>query len=93
MHFNEYIVRLTKTFGGIFLTQYICPVIKPQKIMKRYITILFLVAFSSLLFSCGTTVKATETNKSVAGYTLKSKKERFSQKILYIKNKTLVATP
>jgi hypothetical protein len=59
--------------------------------MKRIFFIGCFLTFTFLFTSCATT--QTTKEKEVAGYNLKSKKEQMEQKILYSKNKTLLAMP
>ncbi len=63
--------------------------------MKPIILFSLLVIFSISLTSCGTAVTSikSQSNEAVAGYTLKSKKELFSQRIIYKKNKTVLVQP
>jgi len=59
--------------------------------MKQvFFTICFL-AFTVLFSSCSTTQAASKKENEVAGYNLKSKKEQMQNKILYNKNKALLA--
>lgn len=51
------------------------------------------LAFAVLFSSCSTTQAVNKNEVEVAGYNLKSKKEQMQNKILYSKNKTLLATP
>jgi len=61
--------------------------------MKKFFFIICFLAFTVLFSSCATTQKANKKETEVAGYNLKSKKEQMQNKILYSKNKTLLATP
>lgn len=58
--------------------------------MKRTFIILAALVFTLFLSSCATTQNA-ENNKEIAGYNLKSKKERMQNKIINNKNKTMLA--
>ena len=60
--------------------------------MKRILYLAFIINFTFLMSSCGTTA-SIEKNEQVAGYTLKNKKELLKHKILYNKRKTVIATP
>ena len=62
--------------------------------MKNIIYIAITVFFAVSLTSCGAGYSAkSETNKELAGYTLKNKKEIMERKILYKKSKTIVVIP
>ncbi|SRX53752.1 hypothetical protein [Aequorivita sp. CIP111184] len=61
--------------------------------MKQVFFIVCFLAFTVLFTSCATTQQANKKENEVAGYNLKSKKEQMENKILYNKNKALLATP
>jgi len=61
--------------------------------MKKIIYISIIAIFTASLTSCGSVSNVTNTNKEIAGYTLKNKKEQMQQKILNKKSKTAIATP
>ncbi len=58
--------------------------------MVRIISMVCLLVFVLSFSSCASTKKA-ETEREVAGYNLKSKKERMHNKILNNKNKPMLA--
>jgi len=61
--------------------------------MKQIFFIVCFLAFTVLFTSCATTQSANNKENEVAGYNLKSKKEQMENKILYNKNKALLAMP
>ncbi|HCY82685.1 MAG: hypothetical protein CL527_02395 [Aequorivita sp.] len=60
--------------------------------MKQVLYIVCFLVFTVLFSSCAST-NAAKNDGGVAGYNLKSKKEQMHNKILYNKNKSLLATP
>ncbi|MBW2939053.1 hypothetical protein KXJ69_13125 [Aureisphaera sp. CAU 1614] len=60
--------------------------------MRTLLTILC-IAFLASLTSCGSVQSHINTNKEIAGYTLKSKKELLQQKVLHTSIKTVVVQP
>tara|TARA_R110000787_G_scaffold285949_1_gene402827 strand:+ start:15533 stop:15721 length:189 start_codon:yes stop_codon:yes gene_type:complete len=62
--------------------------------MKKFIYIVTVLFFAISLTSCGSSVAIQKDSKaSLAGYTLKNKKELMEQKILNKKSKTIIAIP
>lgn len=61
-------------------------------VMRTLLTILCIALFASFT-SCGSVQSHINTNKEVAGYTLKSKKELLQQKVLHTNVKTVVVHP
>ncbi|KJJ39823.1 hypothetical protein [Aequorivita vladivostokensis] len=60
--------------------------------MKQVLYIVCFLVFTFLFSSCAST-NAAKNDGEVAGYNLKSKKEQMHNKILYNKNKSLLAIP
>lgn len=58
--------------------------------MKQLLSIMCFLVFTVLFSSCATTQKVNNEENEVAGYNLKSNKERMHNKILYNK-KTMLA--
>ncbi|MAL59363.1 MAG: hypothetical protein CMC14_04875 [Flavobacteriaceae bacterium] len=61
--------------------------------VMRTLLIIICVAFFASLTSCGSVQSHINTNKEVAGYTLKSKKELLQQKVLNTSIKTVIVEP
>ncbi|MBT0607671.1 hypothetical protein [Aequorivita echinoideorum] len=61
--------------------------------MKKFIYIISFLVFTASFCSCSATQQVKNSDNQVAGYNLKSKREKMEQKILNNKNKILLATP
>lgn len=61
--------------------------------MKKLVLIVAVVVFSSVVTSCGTTLKTNHNHKEIAGYTLKSKSQLLEQKILNTTTKKVIVNP
>jgi hypothetical protein len=61
--------------------------------MKQFLYIVCFLVFTVLFSSCASTTSVKKDGEEVAGYNLRSKKEQMHNKILYTKNKSLLATP
>ncbi len=68
-----------------------------QPLMKKFVYLLFTLFLAVSFTSCGAGCSAksakSKTNKEIASYTLKNKKEIMEQQILHKKRKTIIVKP